>query len=154
MKIVKIGFLALAVSALAISGCKKDDKTGDAGKSQDHPKIETQSKFEIKPGSIKKADGGYTVEECFTMKAQVKDKTVAVRGKVVKFNADIMSRNWIHIQDGTGKEGTNDLTVTTMGKAEVGQTVLVKGKIALDKEFGAGYKYSVIMEGATVTAEK
>ena len=138
-----------------ITGCKKGDKPGEnQGMPQEHPKVETKSKIEIKPGSIKKADGGYTVEECYTMKDKIKDKSIAVRGVVVKFNADIMSRNWIHIQDGTGKDGSNDLTVTTLGKAEVGQKVLVSGKMALDKEFGANYKYPVIMEGATVTAEK
>ncbi len=152
MKVIKIVIFCVAASALIISGCKDKGKSGDVV--EQHPKIDTQSKMDIKQGSIKKADGGYTVEECFSMKDQIKDKTIAVRGKVVKFNGDIMSRNWLHIQDGTGKEGTNDLTVTSMEKAEVGQTVLVKGKMAADKTFGPGYVYKVIMEGATIAAEK
>jgi hypothetical protein len=102
---------------------------------------------------IKKADGGKTVEEIFAGKDQLNGKTVAVRGKVVKFSPEIMGKNWIHLQDGTGKEGTNDLTVTTAAVAKTGDTVLVKGTLVANKDFGYGYKYDVIMEDATLTVE-
>jgi hypothetical protein len=82
-------------------------------------------------------------------------KTVTVRGKVVKFNAGILGRNWLHIQDGSGKpaDGTHDLTVTTDGVAQVGDIVTVTGKVGLNKDFGAGYVYRVIVEGASVSAK-
>ena len=64
-----------------------------------------------------------------------------------------MGKNWIHLQDGTGDEGTNDLTVTTDVMAKVGDTVTVSGKLTLDKDFGAGYFYDVVMEDAKVTVE-
>ena len=54
-----------------------------------------------------------------------------------------MGTNWIHLQDGTGGEGTNDLTVTTDATVAVGDTVLVKGLLAADKDFGYGYKYAL-----------
>ena len=64
-----------------------------------------------------------------------------------------MGKNWIHLQDGTGGEGTNDLTVTTSAAAKVGDTVLVTGKVTTDKDFGYGYKYDVIVEDATIAVE-
>ena len=64
-----------------------------------------------------------------------------------------MGKNWLHIQDGTGAEGTNDLTVTTSGTAKVGDTVLVSGVLVTDKDFGYGYKYAVLIEDAQVTVE-
>lgn len=102
---------------------------------------------------IAKAKGGQTVAEVFAKKDALGGKAVLIRGKVVKYNSGIMGRNWVHIQDGSGAAGTNDLTVTTDGSAEVGATVLVKGTLGLNKDFGAGYEYGVIVEDATVTAE-
>ena len=34
-----------------------------------------------------------------------------------------------------------------------GDTVLIEGKVALNEEFGSGYKYAVLVEDATVTVE-
>ena len=86
-------------------------------------------------------------------RAQMAGRQVTVRGKVVKYNGGIMGRNWLHIQDGTGAEGANDLTVTTQAVVGVGQTVLVSGTAAVDRDFGAGYRYDLIVENATVTVE-
>ena len=102
---------------------------------------------------IKKADGGKTVSEVFTGKGELSGKDVVIRGKVVKFSPEIMGKNWIHLQDGTGAEGTNDLTVTTSATAKVGDTVLVTGKVTTDKDFGYGYKYDVILEDAKIAVE-
>jgi hypothetical protein len=102
---------------------------------------------------VAKADGGYTVAEIFVNAADLKDQTIKVRGRVVKFTPNIMGTNWIHIQDGTGAEGTHDLTITTNASAKTGDVVLVEGPLSIDRDFGAGYRYPVIIEGATVVKE-
>lgn len=107
-----------------------------------------------KAPSIAKAKGGYTVEELFAKKDTLKGKKVAVRGKVAKISEGIMGRTWIHLQDGSGKQGTNDITVTTNQSASVGDVVLITGNLITDKDFGAGYKYAVMIEDATVKVEK
>jgi len=100
-------------------------------------------------GSIEKVAGGYTVAELFANKAAIAGKIVAVRGKVVKVSRNIMGKNWIHIQDGSGAEGTNDVTFTSKAQvADVGSIVVAKGTLAADKDFGAGYKYAVIVENS------
>jgi len=77
-----------------------------------------------------------------------------VRGKVVRFSPQIMGKNWIHLQDGTGDENGNaDLTVTTATSAEVGDTVLVTGKLETDKDIAHGTVYEVIVEDAEVVVE-
>ena len=103
--------------------------------------------------NIKKADNGKTVAEIYAAKAALSGKPVALRAKVVKINAQIMGRNWLHVRDGSGSDGSNDLTVTTDGMAKVGDTVLVQGTLVTDKDFGSGYKYDVLVEGATVKVE-
>lgn len=106
-----------------------------------------------KVGSISKAKDGFTVEELFSNRDQLNGKTIAVRGKVVKFSSEIMGKNWVHLQDGTGTQGSNDLTVTTDQTAVAGDTILVQGTLRKDKDFGAGYQYNVIIEDAKITAE-
>jgi hypothetical protein len=104
--------------------------------------------------SVEKAAGpdAYTVSEIFAQKASLNNKSVVLRGKVVKFSPGIMGKNWIHLQDGTGdaEKGTHDLVVTSQDSAAVGDVVTVKGIVYQDKDFGAGYKYSAIMEEASI----
>lgn len=101
---------------------------------------------------IERAEGGKTVAEIWAGKGSLKNKDVVVRGKVVKFLGGIMGKNWMHLQDGTGsgEKGDNDITVTTNEKFSVGDVVTVKGTLAADKDFGAGYRYEVIIENAKV----
>lgn len=103
---------------------------------------------------IVKAEGGQTVAELFEHKAHLTGKPVTVRGKVVKVNSNIMGKTWVHLRDGTGAEGRNDVTVTTTGGVpNIGETALVKGTLAADKDLGMGYKYEVIIEDATIQGE-
>ena len=106
------------------------------------------------PIEVAKAGGatGRTVAELYAERGDLSGKVVASRGKVVKYSAGIMGRNWIHLQDGTGDAtaGTNDITVTSSGTTTVGEIVLVEGTVAVDKDFGAGYRYAVIVEDASV----
>lgn len=107
----------------------------------------------VEVGLIKKAEGGKTVAEVFQEKEKLAGKKVTIRAKVVKFTPEIMDKNWFHIQDGTGAAGSNDLTVTTSQTLEKGKTVVVTGTLAVDKDFGYGYRYDVIIEDAQVTVE-
>ncbi len=101
--------------------------------------------------SIEPVDGGVTIAQLFDDKASYEGKSVKIRGKVVKVNNGIMGRNWIHIQDGTGDESNYDLTLTTDAKANVGQVIVAEGYVILNKDFGSGYKYDIILEDSKVT---
>jgi hypothetical protein len=91
-----------------------------------------------------------TVAEIVGQSAKLKDKPVVVRGKVVKYNAGIMGKNWLHLRDGTGSaaDGSNDILITSAEKAKVDEIVTVQGVVRTNKDFGAGYVYSVIIEDA------
>ncbi|MEL0587183.1 MAG: hypothetical protein AAES65_20235 [Candidatus Thiodiazotropha sp. (ex. Lucinoma kazani)] len=80
-------------------------------------------------------------------------KQVTLQDKVVKVNNQIMQRNFIHLQDGSGnpKDGTHDITITSQSTANVGDQVKVTGTLVLDHDFGAGYKYPMLVEKATIT---
>jgi hypothetical protein len=119
-----------------------------------HP-TSAQGPAEITDVKVDKAPGAEarTVSEIYAQKAALKDKAVLIRAKVVKFNPEVMGKNWLHVRDGSGSPaaGDHDLTVTTKDKAKVGDIVLVKGLVKLDKDFGSGYTYPIIVEEAKVS---
>jgi hypothetical protein len=91
-----------------------------------------------------------TVAEIVGGRTGLKDKTVVVRGKVVKFTAGVMGKNWAHLRDGTGSaaDGTNDVLVTTKDETKVGDVVVAKGIVRTDVDLGSGYAYKVLVEEA------
>jgi hypothetical protein len=98
--------------------------------------------------------GTSSIADVWARRKTLAGKKVTVHGKVVKFNGGILGRNWLHLQDGTGKpaEGTNDLAVTTSAVLKVGDIVTMTGTVGIDKDFGAGYVYPVILESAVPAA--
>lgn len=97
---------------------------------------------------IKPVKGSVKISEIMGNLSKFDGKTIKVTGKVTKVNPMIMGRNWLHVQDGSANNF--DLTITTTENIQPGSIVTLEGVIALNKDFGAGYKYNVIMEGATV----
>jgi len=91
-----------------------------------------------------------SVKETFDKRASLKDKTVAIRGKVVKVSPNILERNWVHIQDGTGEGGeVGRVVFTSKELPKVGDIVTAKGVVSVDKNFGSGYVYTIIVENAS-----
>ena len=111
-----------------------------------HANIKTQSINEPVQG-INKIEGGHTIADIYKNKTGLKGKTVTVRGKVTKFTAEVMGKNWIHIMDSSTNE---DLTVTTQQLTKVNDVIVIKGTLALDKDFNYGYVYPLIIENASV----
>lgn len=103
---------------------------------------------------VNKATGpdAYTVAELYKKSGDLDKKGVVLRGKIVKVSPNIMGKNWMHIQDGSGNSsnGTNDIIVTSKDLLSVGDIVTAKGTLYKNKDFGQGYKYTVIVEEASV----
>jgi len=95
-----------------------------------------------------------TVEAVYKDKAALVGKEVSVKGKVVKVNNGIMGRNFVHVQDGTGDQNSNNLIITSTQTAGVGDSVQVTGKVVLDRKFGAGYSYPLLLEEGSITASQ
>jgi len=121
---------------------------------KNHPPIggaSASSKIDF--AGIKKAKGGKTIEEIIAEKAKLKGHQVTIRGKVVKYNAMILGKNWVHLRDGTGGPGSNDLLITTGAAVKIGDTVVATGVVSLNKDFGSNYKYDVMIEDAKLVVE-
>ncbi len=96
--------------------------------------------------------GGLSISDVFAQRDTLAGKQVTVRGKVVKVNNQILGRNWIHLQDGSGlaKDRTNDLTVTSDADVKVGEIVTVTGVLAARRDIGDGYVFDAIVEQARI----
>lgn len=103
---------------------------------------------EKKAISIESVEGGISIAELFSNRDAYANKVVRIKGQVTKVNLSIMGKNWVHLQDGTGDADSNDLLVTTQEKAALGDIVIFEGTIVLNKDFGSGYSYDVLMEDA------
>ncbi len=110
---------------------------------------------------VKKATGpgAYTVRQLYARRTNLDGKKVVLRGKVVKVNPRILKQCWVHIQDGSGTPGKPDANLVTttpstnMAVPSVGNVVTVTGTLRKDRDFGSGYRYSVIVENATYRIE-
>lgn len=112
-------------------------------------KINPQEKIQVEKAS---GDNAYTVAELYGKSSSLDQKKIKVKGKVTKVSTGILSKNWVHIQDGSGNPdtGNHDIVVTTQDLPSVGDTVTVDGTLYKDKDFGSGYKYDVIIEQASI----
>jgi len=102
----------------------------------------TQNTIATIPDNGKNTDT-VTLTELFNNTNKYNGKRILVSGNVVKVNPNIMGRNWVHIKDG---KSSYDLTITTNDNVKIDDVVTFEGVITLNKDFGAGYKYPIIME--------
>lgn len=126
-----------------------DNKDKDKDQVMPGQKSTGPAKTEKMNITVSSCDGCIKISDLLSGKKNYAGKVVKVTGKVTKYNAGIMGKNWVHIQDGSEFEGGFDLTVTTDIQTSVGETVTFEGKIVLDKDFGYGYFYAVLMENGT-----
>ena len=95
-----------------------------------------------------------TVAALHQDKTALGGKLVRIDGKVVKVNNGIMGRNFVHLQDGTGDENSNRVIVTSKQTAAVGDRVVATGRVVLDRDFGSGYLYPLLVEEAEIVPAK
>ena len=118
-----------------------------------------QTVQEVTPGStavlektdvvVEAGEGTIPIADLYSDPGSFEGKMVRVKGEVTKYNPAIMELNWVHIQDGTEHEGKFDLTATSIESFEVGSIIILEGVLAVDRDFGYGYRYEILLEKAT-----
>lgn len=117
-----------------------------------HPAITPPPPKISKP--IAPSTGGQTLATYRRDARKFAGRIVPVRGLVVKYSGHILGRNWVHVRDGSGENGESDLVLTTRQEVAVGDLITAKGKLTRDRDFGAGYRFDVLLEDAEVKVEK
>lgn len=126
------------------------NKTQQAPNDAAHKSINNPVEQVVK---VAKNANGYSVEELYTKKSELKDKTVKVNAQVVKVSKNIMGKDWIHLQDGSGSGATSDIIATSVNSTvKVGDIVTTNGIVKTDVNLGYGYNFSVMIEEAKFTS--
>jgi len=134
---------------LGLGNTAKDPHAGMGTGMSPQPKDEKPAKPFVKKDA-------YTVEEVHMWRQNLKDQNITVKGTVYKVSKGIMKRDWVHLGDGTGNEQklTDDLVFTAPTSAiKAGDKIIARGTVAVDKDFGYGYFYPVIIEKSTFEAQ-
>jgi len=101
-------------------------------------------------GEIPKAENGITIEEIYSKLDVLEGKKVVVRARVMKVNKNILGTNWITIQDGTGSAPEDMLIALSSDIAGIADTITISGTIKTGINLGAGYKFKVVIDEASV----
>jgi hypothetical protein len=92
-------------------------------------------------------NGALKLSVLMANKSKYKGQKILVAGTCVKANYGIMNKNWYHIQDGSKADGKIcDFTITSDDNIPLGAPVAFEGVLRLNRDFGAGYVYELIME--------
>jgi len=131
------------VDAYLING-----KNANAVKSNPHQGMVMKPAVTLK--TFDKAEDGYTIAELLEDKSALAGKKIKVRGQIVKYTAQVMNKNWVHLQDNSSDV---DITITTNDSANMNDVVLAEGVLSVDKNVGYGYSYEIFIEDAKMTVE-
>ena len=131
------------VDSYIINGVRIGSMPVDPHKNIEHKQATSLQAFS-------KAEGGLSIAEILNDREALAGKTVRVRGQVSKYTARVMGKNWLHIRD---HSSDHDLTITTDANAEINDIILAEGRLVLDKNYGYGYVYDILVEDATVNVE-
>ncbi len=131
-----------------------DMPTQAVAKTSPHKQAPQQQAAPQVPTELGAPVGQFTIAEVFAKKDELVGKVIEVKGKVSKLSTEIMGMDWAHIEDGSGtmKEKNHKLIFrSTRAGVAVGDAVVAKGVLYLNKDFGYGYFYPVIVENAVLS---
>tara|TARA_R110000868_G_scaffold81814_1_gene231346 strand:+ start:2456 stop:3223 length:768 start_codon:yes stop_codon:yes gene_type:complete len=126
---------------------------GDTANPNSNKNISQKQEEADESEEIEQHKGSIKIAELVKNQKQYEGKEVQIDGKCTKINVGIMGKNWIHLKDGSKDDF--DLIVTSDLLIPVGAVVTIQGKVTLNKDFGAGYNYDLILEeGVLVKKDK
>lgn len=117
-------------------------------KTNEAQKNTTKENLPIQTKNIVVHEGSIKIAEIVNNPETYAGKSVQISGVCTKINPGIMNRNWIHLKDGSKDD--YDLVVTSDVFVPEGTAITIKADVSLNKDFGAGYTYSLILENGTL----
>lgn len=96
--------------------------------------------------TVSPIEGVLTPAEFLDKAPELEGQVVRVQGVVVKVNANIMKRHWLHLSETI--DGPSDVVITSQTVVPVGHEVVFEGTVVRNKDFGAGYVFETLLENA------
>ncbi len=123
--------------------------TGDLNTSvQKNAPIAQKENIPTHTDKIVEHKGSIKIAELIKDPKKYEGHTIQLSGTCVKVNPNIMDRNWLHLQDGSKDDF--DLVITSNTFVPEGSDITIRATVVLNKDFGAGYKYDLILENGTL----
>lgn len=115
----------------------------------DVSKTEAHASFSNQKNAASSIESVLRISDLVKNPEAYEGKLIKLSGTCVKLNPQIMGRNWIHLRDGSMDD--YDLVITSDIPVQEGTKVTMQGSVSLNKDFGAGYKYDILVEGGVVS---
>ena len=103
----------------------------------------------INPVVTQRSEGQISILELKRDATSLAGTRVIIGGQAIKVMPNIMGKTWIHLKDGD-TDSSKIVITTNATNISVGSAVTVTGVVSVDKDFGMGYFYPVIIEDAEV----
>ena len=94
--------------------------------------------------------GIVSLSDLYKFRESFAGKTIQIKGEVTRYSSNILGKNWIHLEDGSIQKGQKDIVITIDEEVKVGDKITVEGPITINRDFGSGYKFDVMMENAKI----
>ncbi len=103
----------------------------------------------VQSNSVTRLPGTLPIIDVYRNSEKLAGDSVIVQGEAVKVMHKVMGKTWIHLRDDSAPGDSATIIITTLDTSiKVGNIISAQGILAIDKDFGFGYFYSVIMEDA------
>ena len=126
------------------------DKSADKTSEKPYPNMGSSKDTVKRDIKVEKLRDAVTIATLLKDLKKYEGKKVVVHGKVTKYTPEVMGKNWVHIQDGSEFKGKFEIVITTMDKVSKDETVTFEGTITLNKDFGYGYFFELLMENGSL----
>jgi hypothetical protein len=126
----------------------EEAKMGSLTDNSKTPLNTSKQDIEMHTEKVVHRQGSMKISELVKNPKKYEGQTIQIDGVCTKINAGIMDRNWIHIKDGSKDDF--DLVITSDAFIPEGALFTIKAVVVLNKDFGAGYKYDLILENGTL----
>lgn len=144
------GHMEVQSKSKGIGGMTANPDGREAGQAMKNPhqmgKGHMGGNADIDASGIKSEAGSVAIEDLLKNPENYAGETVKIHGLITKFLPMIMEKNWLHLKDASC--GAAHLVATTDETFKVGDTVMLSGKVEVNKDFGFGYKYNVLLTHA------
>ena len=135
---------------MAHQNLQMGDKSADKTSEKPYPNMGSSKDTVKRDIKVEKLRDAVTIATLLKDPKKYEGKKVVVHGKVTKYTPEVMGKNWVHIQDGSEFKGKFEIVITTMDKVSKDETVTFEGTITLNKDFGYGYFFELLMENGSL----
>ena len=96
------------------------------------------------------AEADLRIAQLYETREQQAGKRLKIRGQVLQIVPQIGNRNWVFLRDGTGSKHTRWLVVLLEETTDLGEVLVVEGRVEIDRSFRIGDRHLLLLDDAHV----